>query len=378
MALDFPSSPSNGQIFVDSGSGNRYVYEAATTKWKSIQNAGVVIAYSFDKANAAFYTANAAFGVANAALPNVSNTVFEGNLRITGTLSIGTNTVVITDNSISAQSIIVAGSPIPSGVTSNLAFDTANAAFASANNVGPQIAPAFNTANAAYGAANNVGPQIAPAFNTANAAYGAANNVGPQIAPAFITANAAFASVNSNWTVTNTAYGVANAAFAKANTVSGQTIASGTTMTFQQTTAPTGFTKVTTYNDYAMRIVSGSVANKTNGVAFTTAFASQTPSGSVSTSVSGSVGSTTLSTSQIPSHSHTASTSAIEVTTLGGPIQYSPEGSFSYTTGSVTVDAAGGGGSHNHSFSGSASSTFTGSAINMAVNYVDFILATAN
>jgi len=357
MALDFPSSPSNGQIFVDSGSGNRYVYEAATTKWKSIQNAGVVIAYSFDKANAAFYTANAAFGVANAALPNVSNTVFEGNLRITGTLSIGTNTVVITDNSISAQSIIVAGSPIPSGVTSNLAFDTANAAFASANNVGPQIAPAFNTANAAYGAANNVGPQIAPAF---------------------ITANAAFASVNSNWTVTNTAYGVANAAFAKANTVSGQTIASGTTMTFQQTTAPTGFTKVTTYNDYAMRIVSGSVANKTNGVAFTTAFASQTPSGSVSTSVSGSVGSTTLSTSQIPSHSHTASTSAIEVTTLGGPIQYSPEGSFSYTTGSVTVDAAGGGGSHNHSFSGSASSTFTGSAINMAVNYVDFILATAN
>jgi hypothetical protein len=34
------------------------------------------------------------------------------------------------------------------------AFDTVNAAFASANNVAPQIAPAFNTANAAFGTAN--------------------------------------------------------------------------------------------------------------------------------------------------------------------------------------------------------------------------------
>jgi len=197
MALDFPPSPSDGQIFVDPTSGSKYIYVAATTKWQSIQHVGVIVAYGFDKANAAFITANAAYGaannvgpqlapafntanaafaVANSALPNVSNTVFEGNLRITGTLSIGTNTVVITDNSISAQSIIVAGSPIPSGVTSNLAFDTANAAFASANNVAPQIAPAFNTANAAFASANNVAPQVTPAFLTANLAFAAANS----------------------------------------------------------------------------------------------------------------------------------------------------------------------------------------------------------
>lgn len=177
--------------------------------------------------------------------------------------------------------------------------------------------------------------------------------------------------------------------------VKGQIIPTGTTITFQQTTAPTGFTKVTTYNDYAMRIVSGSVANKTNGVAFTTAFASQTPSGSVSTSVSGSVGSTTLSISQIPGHYHDVTISSFAgdlgfVASNGGgdggwydfqdnfcddPYHYNPTGSG---VSAAYARATGGGGSHNHTWSGSASSSFTGSAINMAVNYVDFILATAN
>jgi hypothetical protein len=138
----------------------------------------------------------------------------------------------------------------------------------------------------------------------------------------------------------------------------GQLIPTGTTMTFQQSAAPTGFTKVTTYNDYAMRIVSGSVANKTNGVAFTTAFASQ--------AVSGTVGSTTLAESQIPAHSHQYGQ---VVGTSGG--QYGLiDGSNSGSSGRPSTLTTGGGGSHNHSF--------TGTAINMAVNYLDFILATAD
>ena len=67
---------------------------------------------------------------------------------------------------------------------------------------------------------------------------------------------------------------------------SGQVIPSGANITFHQSTAPVGFTKITVYDDYSMRVVSGSVANKTNGVAFTSAFVSQ--------SIDGSVGSTTL------------------------------------------------------------------------------------
>lgn len=199
MALDFPSPPYDGEIYVDPTSGSKYVYVAASTKWMSIQHTGVITAYGFDKANSAFLHANAAFdsannvgpqiaptyntanaafihansafNVANNALPNTSNAVFNGNLRVTGTLLIGTNTVTITDESIIAQSIIVGGSPIPSGVTSNLAFDTANAAFNSANNVGPQIAPTYNTANAAYTTANDAYTSSNSANSYADATY---------------------------------------------------------------------------------------------------------------------------------------------------------------------------------------------------------------
>ncbi len=82
-------------------------------------------------------------------------------------------------------------------------FDTANAAFASANNVSPQIAPARDTANAAY--------------DTANAAFAAANNVSPQIAPTRDLLNVAFGVANASYVSVNAAYTVANAAFAKAN-----------------------------------------------------------------------------------------------------------------------------------------------------------------
>jgi len=166
MALDFPSLPYDGQIYVDATSGSKYIWEAATSKWKSIQHAGVVIAYGFDKANAAYLTANAAYDTANAALPNVSNAVFNGNLRVTGNLQIGTNTVTIRDNHvISAEYyrmntdnhmvVVPDGNRVNALFTlANISFDTANSAYASANNVGPQIAPTYNTANAAYNAAN--------------------------------------------------------------------------------------------------------------------------------------------------------------------------------------------------------------------------------
>jgi hypothetical protein len=82
--------------------------------------------------------------------------------------------------------------------------------------------------------------------------------------------------------------------------------ASGTVMLFAQTAAPTGWTKNTTTGDNsALRVVTGT-ASTGGSVGFTTAFASQTPTGSVSiTTVSGSAGATTLTTPQIPSHSHT-------------------------------------------------------------------------
>jgi len=148
----------------------------------------------------------------------------------------------------------------------------------------------------------------------------------------------------------------------------------GTVMLFAQTNAPTGFTKDTSnFNNSALRVVTGS-ASSGGSVDFTTAFASQTPSGSVSiTAISGSAGSTTLSTPQIPSHSHSIAVGTDE----NSPQQIKIQGTNPYPA--RNTGATGGGGSHDHPFSfSSGSASFSGNAINLAVKYVDVIRATKN
>jgi len=176
---------------------------------------------------------------------------------------------------------------------------------------------------------------------------------------------------------------------------------SGTIMLFAQTAAPTGWTKSTTHNNKALRIVSGT-ASSGGSVAFTTAFASQSVTGTVSVSASTgqtaapvSVGNTTLSTPQIPSHSHPQTFrnggplagTAITGITINPPIDNERPGwSTTQTTAPFTPTGnAGGGGSHTHPGSGgqhahpvSAPASFSGTAINLAVQYVDVILATKN
>jgi hypothetical protein len=131
---------------------------------------------------------------------------------------------------------------------------------------------------------------------------------------------------------------------------------SGTLMLFQQTAAPTGWTKQTTHDNKALRVVSGT-ASSGGSVNFTTAFASQ--------AVNGTVGNTTLSTSQIPSHTHVI---GFEASACTGP--FFPSFGPGDNSTPRSSGATGGGGAHNHSF--------TGTAINLAVQYVDLIIASAN
>jgi hypothetical protein len=135
----------------------------------------------------------------------------------------------------------------------------------------------------------------------------------------------------------------------------------GTVMLFYQSAAPTGWTQVTTQNNKALRVVSGTGAGTGGSVAFTTAFASQAVSGSVGTS-----GATTLSTSQMPSHNHEESGAYASANGAGYGV--SDAQAIGTTTGST-----GGGGSHTH-----AGGTFTGTAINLAVQYIDIIIASKN
>ena len=157
---------------------------------------------------------------------------------------------------------------------------------------------------------------------------------------------------------------------------------SGTIMLFVQSAAPTGWTKSTTHDNKALRVVSGA-ASSGGSVTFTTAFASQ--------AVSGTVGATTLTTSQIPAHGHTFSgstgtMSADHSHAMSGTYQvYGSPNISAVLTAISSQNTGGASANHTHAFSGTTANagsggshdhTFTGTAINLAVQYVDVIIAT--
>ena len=168
---------------------------------------------------------------------------------------------------------------------------------------------------------------------------------------------------------------------------------SGTSMLFQQTNAPTGWTKQTTHNDKALRIITGTVGTGGSS-AFSTAFATPSVAGgtvsgspdasSLSVSISGNIANHTLTTSQMPSHNHSrfyfgGSNPTKQVFGAGGGIN-----TTQFATNNNTIGNTGGGGSHNHSHNLSGSMSGNIGAGNLSVgastaainvNYVDFIIA---
>jgi len=125
----------------------------------------------------------------------------------------------------------------------------------------------------------------------------------------------------------------------------------GTAMMFVQTSAPTGWTKSTTHDNKALRVVSGT-AGSGGTTAFTSVFTSRT-----------------ITTANMPSHTHT----------LTDP-------GHTHTIG--TTNIAGGGGSGSIVGGGTSATTSTsttgitianagsGTAMDFAVQYVDVIIAT--
>lgn len=129
-------------------------------------------------------------------------------------------------------------------------------------------------------------------------------------------------------------------------------VPSGSVMLFYMASAPAGWTKSTTNNDKAIRIVSGSGGVTGGSSPFSTVMASRTPAGTV--------GDTTLDITQIPAHTHSYQISVTGVRPTGSGAS-DQESRTTSTTGS-----AGGGGSHTHAW--------TGSAMNFAIQYLDMIV----
>ncbi len=140
-------------------------------------------------------------------------------------------------------------------------------------------------------------------------------------------------------------------------------VPSGTKQIFVQTAAPTGWTKDTTHNDKALRVVSGTASN--GGVdSFTTTF------GAGKTTASH-----TLSTPQIPVHDHPYTTKAAG--SQGAPSFQGPSLFQGPDTPSVT-GSTGGGGSHSHPFSGSLASATADVSVTVPaanVKYANVIVA---
>lgn len=160
-------------------------------------------------------------------------------------------------------------------------------------------------------------------------------------------------------------------------TISGgvpSSIPAGTRMLFQQTAAPTGWTKDTNPGlNHGLR-VTGGTASTGGSLPFTSVFASRAVSGSTSSeATTGTVHDHTLTIEQIPSHTHSYTTPR----NTGGASQTGSSSPLSSTT-SGTTGAEGGGLPHSHGFTGSTHAhTFSG-AVDMSVQYVDVIIAVKN
>ena len=166
-----------------------------------------------------------------------------------------------------------------------------------------------------------------------------------------------------------------------------QEFPAGTKATFVQTSAPTGFTTDTTstLTECCLQVVNGTGGGTGGSDTFSTVFTgSKTASASApidisSLSLSSSLeaGATTLSTPQIPSHTHNA-------TGVGGGFpnanQSGPQSTYN-TPQNANSGSAGGGGSHTHTISGiSLSGTLTApvsaSLPAMDIKRTDAIIAT--
>ena len=159
-------------------------------------------------------------------------------------------------------------------------------------------------------------------------------------------------------TIDNTIIGGSSPSSATFTTFAGSwaSLPAGTRMIFAQTSAPTGWTKVTTDDNKALRVVSGA-AGTGGSVPFTTAFSSQ--------SITGTTDGHVLTEAQIPAHTH--SYSFVNVT---AGVALASGSNFIPVAATASTAATGGGEAHAH--------TFTGTSINLAVQYVDVIIAVKN
>ena len=159
-------------------------------------------------------------------------------------------------------------------------------------------------------------------------------------------------------------------------------IPSGTKFLIHQATAPTGWTKRTdnSFNNAALRIVSQTawVSNtQTDRTSFTQAFKEHQKTYTIQSSISQlQVGNHTLSTPQIPQHSHNMPNAGGGAAVAGSTP--SNQGGDRANMSNGTTGQKGGGGQHKHPISYTSVTGPLSTNHNIAVRYVDVILCAYN
>jgi len=151
-------------------------------------------------------------------------------------------------------------------------------------------------------------------------------------------------------------------------------------MLFIQSTAPTGWTRVS-QNNKALRVVSASTNGGSTGGTntFTAAFASRTINANVPVSINGfSMGNTTITINTMPPHSH-------PINAGGNGARSSPSPSAGTQTGANPGPAtgnnpspAGGGAAHNHPAGYTSASGPASCPLDMRIQYVDCNICSFN
>jgi hypothetical protein len=143
----------------------------------------------------------------------------------------------------------------------------------------------------------------------------------------------------------------------------------GTKMLFQQTNAPTGWTKDVTHNNKALRVVSGA-AGSGGSWNFTDVFTNRSISGTAAGNYADiAINYHTLSWNEMPAHTHDFphyGGSGGGGTSSGGTVNYR------------TTTSAGASWGHTHGVTQNPHGHTLSASVDMAVAYVDLIIATKN
>lgn len=146
-------------------------------------------------------------------------------------------------------------------------------------------------------------------------------------------------------------------------------IPAGSNTMMKVSTAPPGWVKTNTFNLNVMRVVTGA-AGSGGSIAYTSVFVQNTTSVA---SAGGSSGATTLTTSQVASHTHDAFTA-----TASTRVSTTPPLGVSLVVNTVTPNfpsaANGASASHSHTITLGSTSISPSNSFDLRVKYVDCII----